>query len=100
MEAGAQRETVEEANAEVNIVRLLSLYSVPTIGQVYLFFLADLKNLNFHPGAETEVTALFRENEIPWNELSFPSVQFTLEQYFRNTDSAFDHVCIGVYEKP
>ena len=99
VEAGALRETWEETNAEVEIVRLLSLYSIPSIGQVYLFFLADLKNLDFHPGVETEITALFREDEIPWDEISFNSVKFTLERYFQNLGSESDKVYTGMFVK-
>jgi ADP-ribose pyrophosphatase YjhB (NUDIX family) len=98
VEAGALRETWEEANADVGIVRLLSLYSIPAIGQVYLFFLADLKNLDFHPGVETETTALFKQNEIPWDEIAFPSVRFTLEHFFQGVSSPSDKACTGVYE--
>jgi ADP-ribose pyrophosphatase YjhB (NUDIX family) len=96
VEAGAMRETREEANAEVTIARLLAVYSVPSVAQVYLFFLADLKNLDFHPGMETEKTMLFSEAEIPWDEIAFPSVRFTLEHYFRNSDE----LALGAYLSP
>ncbi len=99
VEAGAMRETLEEANAEVDIIRLLSLYSVPSIGQVYLFFLADLKKLNFHPGVETEETKLCSEDEIPWDHIAFSSVRFTLENYFSNRESAVSVVHVGSYTK-
>jgi ADP-ribose pyrophosphatase YjhB (NUDIX family) len=95
VEVGAERETMEEANADVKIVRLLSIYSVPVVAQVYLFFLADLQNLNFSPGMETERTELFRRNEIPWNEVAFSSVEFTLQHYFANPDSSQIH--LGAY---
>jgi ADP-ribose pyrophosphatase YjhB (NUDIX family) len=92
IEAGAERETREEANAEVKITRLLAVYSVPVVAQVYMFFLADLQNLNFHPGAETERTELFRQNEIPWESVAFSSVEFTLRRYFSDPDSPVPHV--------
>jgi ADP-ribose pyrophosphatase YjhB (NUDIX family) len=92
VEAGALRETMEEAHADAKIVRLLSVYSVPVVAQVYIFFLADLQNLNFHPGSETERTVLFRESEIPWDDLAFSSVRFTLEHYFAHPDSPAVHL--------
>ena len=95
VEQGALRETIEEANADVELVRLFSLYSIPAIGQVYAFFLANLKNVNFHPGMETELTTLFAEDEIPWNEIAFASVRFTLDQYFLEKDS--ERVHTGAY---
>ncbi|MFT5561245.1 MAG: ADP-ribose pyrophosphatase YjhB (NUDIX family), partial [Litorivivens sp.] len=39
---GALRETVEEANAEVDIQNLYTVFSLPHISQVYMFFRADL----------------------------------------------------------
>lgn len=95
LEAGAVRETLEEANAEVGIGRLFSVYSTPTLGQVYVFFLAQLTNLNFHPGAETETTALFGESEIPWEEIAFSSVRFTLKKYFDDRVSQSCAVHVG-----
>lgn len=98
-EEGAMRETREEANAEVEVVRLFSLYSIPSIGQVYLFFLAHLKNLDFSPGVETERTALFAEEEIPWEEIAFSAVRFSLEKYFQSRRAGGEKVHIGSYVK-
>ena len=98
IEAGAMRETREEAHAEVEIIRLFSVYSVPVVSQVYLFFLANLKNLDFHPGTETETTALFSESEIPWQELAFSSVKFTLEHYFADDKASSERVFVGCYQ--
>lgn len=98
-EEGAMRETLEEAHAQVEIERLFSLYSIPSIGQVYLFFLARLKNLDVRPGIESEQTVLFDEENIPWNEIAFSSVRFTLEHYFRDRRSGIETVHIGKYRK-
>jgi ADP-ribose pyrophosphatase YjhB (NUDIX family) len=97
VEEGAQRETLEEAHADVDILRLFSVYSIPSIGQVYLFFLARLRNLDFSPGAETERTQLFREPEVPWNDIAFSSVRFSLEHYFRHRRTPSDRVYVGSY---
>ena len=98
-EEGALRETFEEAHADVEIDRLYSLYSIPSIGQVYLFFLARLKNLNFHPGVESEQTMLFTEESIPWEEIAFSSVRFTLEHYFHDRRAGIATVHMGSYTK-
>ena len=79
---GAAREAMEEANARVRIGRLFSCFSIPRISQVYLIFLADLMDLDFHPGPESLETVLFPESEIPWDELAFPAVERTLDLYF------------------
>lgn len=78
----AARETREEANAMVEVDTLFSLYNLPHINQVYLIFRSRLLNLDYSPGIESLETALFRESEIPWEELAFPAVRFTLQHYF------------------
>ncbi|WP_061250183.1 NUDIX hydrolase [Leptospira alstonii] len=81
VEEGAIRETWEEANAEINIVGLQSVYSIPHIGQIYMFFLADLVDGKFSVSSESEEVKLFSLNEIPWEELAFASVHFALKKY-------------------
>lgn len=78
----AARETQEEANAEVQIGDLYSLYNIPYINQVYMLFRARLLNLDFSPGSESLEVALFEEKDIPWNNLAFRAVSLTLQDYF------------------
>lgn len=78
----ALRETLEEANARVEIDALFTLFNVPHISQVHLFFRARLLDVNFGPGTESLEVALFREEEIPWNEVAFASVRETMKRYF------------------
>ena len=79
---GAARETVEEAGAEFEMEELLSILSVPRVGQVHLFFRARLTSERFDPGPETIEARLFAEDEIPWDEIAFRTVRETLERYF------------------
>jgi len=79
---GALRETSEEANANAEIIALYTLFSLPHISQIYIFYRARLIDLDFHPGAESLETELFAENEIPWDEIAFPVVTETLKYYF------------------
>lgn len=83
---GAIRETKEEAGADVSVSddSLYTLFNLPRINQVYIFFRAQLLNLDFSAGLESEEVALFREQEIPWNEIAFPVVRSTLEHYFED----------------
>lgn len=86
-EAGALRETWEEARAEVELDDLYTLFSLPHISQIYLFYRGRLRAPEFGPGAETEAVALFAEDDIPWDELAFPVVRQTLEHYFADRRS-------------
>ena len=86
---GALRETLEEANARADIINIYTLFSLPHISQVYMFFLAELKDLNFSVGVESSDVKLFTEAEIPWQQLAFPIVHQTIEFYLadRKTNS-------------
>jgi ADP-ribose pyrophosphatase YjhB (NUDIX family) len=78
---GAARETLEEACAEVEVGHLFASVDVVDAGQVHLFFTAKLLG-DFAAGEETLEAALFREAEIPWNEVAFLSGTFALQRFF------------------
>jgi ADP-ribose pyrophosphatase YjhB (NUDIX family) len=81
---GAARETLEEANARVEIGPLYALYNIPHINQVYMLFRARLLDTVVHPGAETLEVKLMAENEIPWEQIAFASVRNTLTHYYED----------------
>lgn len=81
---GALRETLEEAGARVEISHLFTLYNLPYISQVYLMFRARLLDLDFAAGEESLEVALFTEEEIPWDEIAFLTIEKTLRQYFED----------------
>ena len=91
VEEGAVRETWEEANAEVEIVRLLTVSSIPHINQVYMIYLANLKNLNFSPGAESLEVRLCGEAEMDWGNIAFSSIEFALRKFFHAPDDPQVH---------
>lgn len=80
--AAAIRETLEEACARIEIIDLYSMYSLPYIDQVHMLFRARLLDLEFAPGQESLEVKLFAESEIPWAELAFRPVRYSLEHYF------------------
>ena len=92
----AARETLEEANARIDVLGLYAMYNLPYINQVQLLFRAKLLDLDFSPGVESLEVALFGEDEIPWDTLAFRPIRLTLEHFFadrkksnftfRNTD--------------
>ncbi len=79
---GAQRETWEEAQAKVSNLRMYTVFSLPHISQVYTFYLADLDDLDFAAGEESLDVRLFKQDEIPWDNLAFPVITQSLEHYF------------------
>lgn len=77
----ALRETWEEACARVDILNLYTLINLPHINQVYMIFLAELQG-GFDIGPESLEVALFEEQEIPWDQLAFPTIERTLLLYY------------------
>lgn len=80
----AARETWEEAQAEVNVSHLYVLIDTTVISQVYMMFLADLPKPEYGAGPESLEVELFSEDEIPWGELAFPTIEKTLRLYFED----------------
>ena len=79
---GAERETLEEANARVRMGNLYAIYSLPHINQVHVLFRAQLLDLDFKPGIESLDVRLFSEEEIPWDKLAFRVIREPLKRYF------------------
>ncbi len=80
----AIRETYEEAQANVNISSLYSLIDLPDINQIHFFFAAQLSIPAFSSGTESLEVALFNQQDIPWADLAFKSVEQTLHWYFED----------------
>lgn len=81
MAEGAARETLEEACAEVRIGHAFANVDVVDAGQVHVFFTAELLS-DFSAGEESLEVALFREADIPWEDIAFRSGHFALKKYF------------------
>lgn len=80
----AARETLEEANARVEMGKLFAYLNIPTLNQVYVIFLAELLDLEFFAGAESLEVRLFKEDEVPWDAIAFPSIERALRLYFED----------------
>ena len=83
-EEAAMRETWEEAEAKVNLKGLFTMISVPQIDQVHIFFLAELKQESYAAGQESLEVKLFDEQDIPWDEIAFPTVKRSLKTFFED----------------
>jgi ADP-ribose pyrophosphatase YjhB (NUDIX family) len=92
---GAARETMEEAGAEVDIEGVLAVYNLPQANQVYIHFLAQLRNGKFDNGPESIESQLFTEEEIPWKEMAFSSSYFALKRFFEDRKKGVHTTHIG-----
>ena len=86
---GARREAREEACADIALDGVLALFSISRINQVQVIFRARFAaEPVFSAGPESLEVALFAWDEIPWQELAFPSVHWSLEAFRANPDGA------------
>ncbi len=83
----ASRETLEEANARVDNLRLFAMYSIPHINQVHVFFRARLMDTDFSAGIESLDVGLFKEADVPWDDLAFRVTTLALRDYYRDPDA-------------
>jgi ADP-ribose pyrophosphatase YjhB (NUDIX family) len=80
---GAARETLEEALAAVELGHLFAMVDVVDGGQVHLFFTGKLVG-DFGAGEESLESAMFSQDEIPWDDIAFQSGTFALQKYFED----------------
>ena len=80
----ALRETLEEANARVVISELYAVFNLPNVSQVYMMYRSQLLDLDFSAGEESLEVKLFAENEIPWDDIAFTTIKYTLKFFFQD----------------
>jgi ADP-ribose pyrophosphatase YjhB (NUDIX family) len=83
---GAARETLEEANARVEVQDLYMTVNLPHIDQVYMLFRARLLDLDFSAGDESLEVGLFSRERVPWERLAFPTVALALQTFFEDRE--------------
>jgi len=95
---GAQRETDEEAGAQIELQPLYCMMNVVRVGQIHFYYRAKLLSPVFNPGPESLEAKLFHEHEIPWEELAFRTVRETLQRFFedRRLGRPFDLHCTDI----
>lgn len=94
VEEGACREAQEEACADLDIERILAIYSIPRISQVQVMFKAKLRSPDVAPGPESTDVKLVTWDEIPWKEMAFPSAVWALKQW-KSTEGRTDYPPFG-----
>ena len=87
LQEGALRETKEETQAVPKIIAPYTAFSLTHISQVHFFYLANLGDEKFGPTSESSEVKLFTKDEIPWDEIAFPTVTKTLKYYFDDVES-------------
>lgn len=93
----AQRETLEESGANIELHELFSMINVAHVDQVHLFYRATLLDLNYVAGIESLEVALFTEAQIPWDELAFQTIRYTLKAYFEQSRRGADQPMFALY---
>jgi len=85
---GAAREVWEEARAKVTINALLGIYEVPRISQVHFMYRGTLSEDGFEAGPESLEVAWFAYEDIPWDQLAFPTGVWALKDWAKVQDQA------------
>jgi ADP-ribose pyrophosphatase YjhB (NUDIX family) len=83
LQQAAARECQEEALARVEVGSLCAVVHVLHAEQVHVMFRARLAG-GFGVGAESLETVLCEERELPWRDIAFASVEFTLRRYLED----------------
>ncbi len=78
---GAKREAWEEARARIEIVGLIGIYEIPRISQVYVMHRAELTSPDVAAGPESDEVRLVGWDDMPWDDLAFPSIAWALDRY-------------------
>lgn len=80
-EAGAAREVWEEARARITIDALLGIYNLPTISQVHVVYRGAMITPDHDAGPESLETQMLLWDDLPWNDLAYPTVRWALEAH-------------------
>ena len=78
----AAREAREEALAAIRIEGVLAIYTVRRLGQVQIMHRASLDG-SYGVGEESEEVRAFAWDDIPWDEVAFPTVVYALHHHRR-----------------
>jgi 8-oxo-dGTP diphosphatase len=78
----AVREAREECGLEVRLDRLLNLYSYPRRTAIIVVYLATPVGGVLAAGDEADEARWFRPEDIPWDDLAFPSTADALREFY------------------
>ena len=93
VEEGARREAWEVAEARIVLDGILAVYSISRIGQVQIIYRAHFEDAgpsgapHIAAGPESLEVGLFAWDDIPWDRIAFPSVQWALAAWHAGGDN-------------
>ncbi len=90
LQQAAARESQEEALADVEIGSLLTVVHVIHAHQVHVFFRARMRQPTFGAGPESLEVKLVHPDELPWEDIAFPSTTFTLQRWLEDRAAGRD----------
>ena len=79
----AVRETFEEVGLRVSVTGILDVYSYPGEDVAVVVYAADVIGGNLQIGDEAEDVIAFAPEQLPWDDLAFPSTSAALKDYLR-----------------
>ncbi len=84
LQEGAARETLEEAEAQVEIGELFAIVDVVRAQQVHVLFRGRMLDGRYGAGHESLEVRLIDPDDIPWDDIAFASVRFGLEAWLED----------------
>lgn len=92
---GAERETFEEAGANIKIFAPYALFNICHVNQIYLIFRGRLVDNHIEAGSESTEVRLFSEADIPWDQIAFTVIEATLRLYYKDRPSGLFPFHVG-----
>ena len=77
----ARREAMEEAGADIELDGVLALFDMSRIGQVQIMYRARFAKPGIEAGEESQEVRMFAWDEIPWDDIAFPTVHWALHAW-------------------
>ena len=87
--AGIAADVTKESSAEELVATAVdrfgavhAAFNVARVAQVHFYYRARMIDQSLAPGPETIEARLFREDEIPWDQLAFRTIDEALKHFF------------------
>ena len=100
LQTGAARESLEEAEARVQIGSMLAVTDVLHAAQVHVTFRARMLEASYGVGLESLQVGLYELSAIPWEQLAFPSITFALRCYVEDRQAGREQLHFNSVQRP